>query len=688
LKKEERGGTGRWPSKNAAEGSSADNRPARGSDAKKLFELARLYGIQTSYLDMAKQRQQADPEALLLVLRAMGTGVEKFADVSRALAHRKDELRKRIVEPVMVAWDGKLNGRRFEFGYHETEIDGHETFVISAPKKAYFPRPALGTAVTQREKDKIWGLFVPIYALHSKRSPCAGDLTDFESVMDWMFDLGGAVAATLPLLAAFLDEPFEPSPYSPASRLFWNEFYADIYRIPEDRAGGKAQRLAEKHPRKTKYVDYRELMRYKRVVLEELARAFFSAAEPVRLQTFRDFVRQNRNVEDYARFRAVTDRLRSGWNTWPARLRDGDIRPGDYDEETKNYHLYSQWIVQEQLQALSTKADRRGQMLYLDLPLGMHPDGYDIWHDRELFVRGVSGGAPPDLVFTKGQNWNFPPMHPEAMRLNRYQYVIALIRNHLRFARLLRIDHVMGLHRLYWIPDELTGDKGVYVEYPAEELYAILSLESHRHRAGIVGENLGTVPPAVNAALARHNIRPMYVAQYELMGNPQKPRLRPVPKKSVASLNTHDMPPFRAFLEGRDIEDRLNLGLLNAKRAREERKQRKAISDFGFRISDSGQAPGDMRVAKVRNPKSEIRNPHALFRAATQFLAHSMANIVLVNLEDLWGEVFPQNVPATHKERPNWRRRIRPSIEQLRRMATVVKVLSNVFAHRSRPVPL
>jgi len=646
---------------------------------RELLELAKLYGIHTSYLDMAKQRRQADPEALLLVLRAMGAGVERFEDVGQALAHRKDELRKRVVEPVRVAWDGELNERRFEFGYHQTEINGRETFVISAPKKAYFPT---------EEEEKLWGLFVPMYALHSKRSPHAGDLTDFEGVMDWMSGLGGTVAATLPLLAAFLDEPFEPSPYSPASRLFWNEFYIDIHRIPEFRASAEAQRLAERHPRKTKFVEYREVMRYKRGVLEELARLFFSAAEPARLQAFRNFVRENRGVEDYARFRAVTDRLRSGWNAWPARLRDGDIRPGDYDEEKKNYYLYSQWTAQQQIQSLSTKAGGRGQMLYLDLPLGLHPDSYDIWHTREFFVRGVTGGAPPDLVFTKGQNWGFPPMHPEAMRLNRYQYVIAFIRNHLRYARLLRIDHVMGLHRLYWIPDELTGDKGVYVDYPAEELYAILSLESHRYRAGIVGENLGTVPPAVNAALARHNIRPMYVLQYEIMGNPQKPRLRPVPAKCVASLNTHDMPPFRAFLEGLDIEDRMDLGLLNTKTARKERKQRKAILDFGFRISDFGQAPGDMGVAKARNPKSEIRNPHALFRAATQFLAKSMANIVLVNLEDLWGEVFPQNVPATQKERPNWRRRIRPSIEQICGMAAVVEVLSNVFAQRSRPVPL
>lgn len=248
-------------------------------------------------------------------------------------------------------------------------------------------------------------------------------------------------------------------------------------------------------------------------------------------------------------------------------------------------------------------------------------------------------------------------MHPEAMRLNGYQYVIAYIRNHLRFAKLLRIDHVMGLHRLYWIPNELTGDKGLYVEYPAEELYAILSLESHRHRAGIVGENLGLVPPEVNAAMDRHNIAKMYVAQYEIMSNPDAPYLPSVPESCVASLNTHDVTPFRGFLDGTDIDDRLDLGFVDEEAARKEREVR----------------------ARIRRMISNFE-----FRNILRFLSDSKANIVLVNVEDLWEEVLPQNVPATDKERPNWRRRVRPSIEQIRVMGDAVEVLSHVFADRSR----
>jgi 4-alpha-glucanotransferase len=630
-----------------------------------LIELARLYGIETLYVDMTRQRRDADPDALLLVLRAMGAGLDGMNDVPDALRQRQDEMRKRVVEPVKVAWDGKLGSRQLELGYHEIEINGHSVFVISAPSKSYFPVSA-----------PAWGVFAPVYALRSKRNPDAGDLTDFEDLMKWLHGLGGTVAATLPLLGAFLDEPFDASPYSPATRLFWNEFYIDLERIPEF-----AGHRSVESPKTTQFIDYRSVMAHKRSILEELARTFFSDATPERLQMFGKFVVENEGVDDYARFRAVTDRRRAGWRDWPARMREGTIQDGDYDEATKNYHLYSQWIVQEQLRAVSERAQARGQLLYLDLPLGLHMDGYDIWRNRNFFVEGVAGGAPPDPVFTKGQNWNFAPMNPEAMRLNRFQYVIAYLRNHFRYAKLLRIDHVMGLHRLYWIPAELTADKGVYVKYPAEELWAILSLESHLHSAGVIGENLGTVPPEVNQDMAKHDIRQMYVLQYEIMGNPDNPSLGEPPVKCVASLNTHDMPPFRAFQDGTDIDDRLDLGFLDEKTARKEREDRKTIIQVLENLGDEGAAPP--------SPKLRGRGGCPLvYERVLQFLSKSMANIVLVTLEDLWEETAPQNVPATSTERPNWQRRIRPSIEQIRKMGGIAEVLSDVFAQRSGSLPL
>ena len=637
---------------------------------RELFRLARLYGIQTSYVDMAKQRQEAHPETLLLVLRAIGAQVNGFEDVPRALRHRIEELQERRVEPVMIAWDGKLGGKKFEFGYHVVEMKGREVFMISAPVKAHFPFGKNKPHEEQTEPSRAWGIFAPIYALHSKRNPYAGDLTDFDELMDWLSALGGTVGATLPLLGAFLDEPFDASPYSPATRLFWNEFYIDIERIPE--FAGRS--LPEPRPRKTKLVDYKAVMAYKRRILEDLARQFFTNAVPQRLESFSRFIRNNEGVEDYARFRAVMDRQRKPWTAWPDSLRGGSIDETDYDADTKNYHLYSQWVIQEQLQSLSERAARRGQVLYLDLPLGLSGTSYDVWRNRDFFVTGVAGGAPPDPVFTKGQNWGFPPMNPEAMRLNRYQYFIALLRNHFRYAKLLRIDHVMFLDRLYWIPDTLTGDKGVYVTYPAEELWAILCVESHRYGAGIVGENLGTVPPAVNIAMSRHDIRQMYVAQYEIMGDPKRPTIRPSRAKSVASINTHDMPTFSAFLNGEDIDDRLDLGILSKAPAKIEHKTRIKMK----------RALADLARRYARGAASKMGTYYGVLR----FLSESMADIVLVNLEDLWEETLPQNVPTTSSERPNWRRRMKLRLDQIRKMSEIAKVLSDVFADRSRSVPV
>ena len=176
--------------------------------SRQLFELSGLYGIQTSYLDMTKQRRTADPDSLVLVLKAMGVDIQRVDDAPEALRQRQEELKKRRVSPVMVAWDGKLGRRRFDFGYHDVEVQGRPVFVISAPSKAF------------SMDDRSWGIFAPVYALHSKRNPSAGDLTDFSDLMDWMHSLGGRVGATLPLLGAFLGDPFESSPYSPATRLF------------------------------------------------------------------------------------------------------------------------------------------------------------------------------------------------------------------------------------------------------------------------------------------------------------------------------------------------------------------------------------------------------------------------------------------------------------------------------------
>jgi 4-alpha-glucanotransferase len=690
-----------------------------------LLTLARLYGVQTSYHDAMGRWVEAGPESLLGVLQALRAPVDGLQDVPAALRERREELSRRLAEPVVVAWDGHAPaielrpgagggaiayhldleggerraqlvdladlpetapaegtsrpGRRLSlaeplpFGYHLLTIEhdhrSAETLVISAPSQGY-----------AGDGKPLWGIFLPLYALRTARSWGAGDFSDLETLTEWTASLGGGVVATLPLLATLLDEPCEPSPYAPASRLFWNELYIDPRRLTEMEDCVPARRLVESPEflrevealRALPQVDYPRLMALKRRVLEELAHRFFSRPGP-RQEELERFAAEKPDLESYAAFRAVGDRRGEPWQSWPARLREGTLAPADYDEEDRRYYLWTQWAAEQQIRALAQTtqttqgARRRGPGLYLDLPLGVHASSYDVWRERDLFAEGAAAGAPPDAFFTKGQNWGFPPLQPERLRERSYDHWIDCLRHHLEHAGLLRIDHVMQLHRLFWIPQGMDAAAGVYVTYPAEELYAVLSLESHRYETMIVGENLGTVPPEVNEAMDRHDVLGMYVVQYELQPGGQG--LREPPARSAASLNTHDMPTFQAFWQGKDVDDLESLGFFTAEEARQERERREDIRRGFVEQMTAGAAEARDRGAAIEE---------TVLHALLERLATSPARMVLVSLEDLWRETEPQNVPGTHDERPNWQRKARYSFEEFSTRADVVEPLKRV----------
>jgi 4-alpha-glucanotransferase len=560
-------------------------------------------------------------------------------------------------------------------GYHRCTVAvanrAFETLLIAAPQRAYTP-PASAD-------QKTWGVFLPLYALRSDQSWGSGDFSDLEALAEWMAELGGGIIGTLPLLSAFLDTPCDPSPYIPASRLFWNEFYIDVLRAPGLQECPAAQALVRSSAvqealaalQHAPLVDYRPQMALKRQVLETLARWFFSASWDERT-AFQEFVDTHPAVEDYAVFRAIGERYRSTWPTWPTTLRDGVVTASDYDPRTRDYHLYVQWVAHQQLKTVAAHSAAAGVKLYLDLPLGVHPDSYDVWRERDIFVRQARAGAPPDDFFTRGQDWGFPPLHPEAIRLQGYRYCIAFLRHQLRHTGWLRIDHVMGLHRLFWIPQGLEPRHGVYVRYAAEEWYAILNLESHRHQVCLVGENLGTVPTYVNTTMARHYLHRMYVMQYELTPT-SAGSLRKVPEHAVASLNTHDMPPFMAYWQGLDITDRLAQGLLSPTAARRERRNRETLLQAlqGF-LHDQGLLASTSAL------------PEAVLSACLAFLSESPGRIVLVNLEDLWLETEPQNFPGTGVERANWQRKARYTLEAVRSMPQIAAALRTVHHLRKQ----
>jgi 4-alpha-glucanotransferase len=381
----------------------------------------------------------------------------------------------------------------------------------------------------------------------------------------------------------------------------------------------------------------------------------------------RSFADASPRTADYARFRAVCDRQRSGWPTWPQPMRDGRhlrrrLRAADFD-----YHLFAQWQADRQLGAMKGASQNGGAALYLDMPLGVNPDGYDCWRMRELFAAGVSAGAPPDTLFTGGQDWGFRPLNPGPLRDSGYAYLIDVIRHHLRHAHMLRLDHVMSLYRLFWVPAGMSAREGVYVRYPEDELFAILVLESARHQAVIVGEDLGTVPPAVRRSMDRHGIQRMSVLQYE--ASPDSEPAVPTPDANVvASLNTHDMPTFAGFWRGSELDDQHDLGL---------------IDEDGLADAMTRRAALRRRISRDIGAGGTVEAPLARQRLLER-LAASPARYVLITLEDLWDEPLPQNVPGTSHERPNWKRRAARTSPQVTSDPSLRRMLEAIHMRRHR----
>jgi 4-alpha-glucanotransferase len=669
-----------------------------------LHRLAESYGVQTSYYDDQGGFHEAGVEALSAALHVLGAPLHRLEDAPDAQRARLLTLWRRPLEPVQVAWDGypgdltlrlpaavegpldfrlelesgvvhewtqpardlpafdqmddpdgRYVARRlrligpFPLGYHTLRVEGSgilgECLIVAAPRRAY---------AGEDGPHPTWGGFLPVYAVRSQRNWGAGDFTDLENLIQWVQDHGGGLVGTLPLLAAFLDEPFEPSPYSPASRLFWNEMFLDMDRLPEAPApvrnflGSDEFRREIARLRDVPLVDYRGLMALKRRVLAPTAEAFFQGPAE-RQAEFNRFIAAHPRAEDYAAFRAAGERHRTTWWNWPDAARGGVLIPGDYDEADRRYHLFVQWQADAQLRRLAQKARAQGPGLYLDLPLGVHSDSYDVWRERSSFALGASGGAPPDSFFTKGQDWGFPPLHPENARKGGYRYFREVLAHHMRLAGVLRLDHIMGLHRLYWVPHGLGAKHGVYVRYPVDELYAVLLLESNRNKTTLVGEDLGTVPEYVRPTMAEHNVHRLYVGQYEAQPDPDRPL--PTPSRgAVASLNTHDMPTFAGYWRSLDLADRQALGLLDEAGVHAEEHRRE---------STRANIINRLRLAGLLGTE---RDATSVLRAWLKALAESEAGVVLANLEDLWEAEDPQNVPGTWHERPNWSRKAAHSL--------------------------
>lgn len=640
-----------------------------------LAALAAARGVERDYWQATGEHMIATPEHLAAILRALGVELASVDDAGAALEALEAERASQAGPACAVVWgraelrfsvgagvhagvlqledgterrltisDGAASlAGPVPHGYHTAELhrgaERARVHVIAAPERA-FGAP--------EEAGKRWGVFAPLYALRSAHTLGAGDLSDLGRLGALVRRHGGSVVGTLPLLAGFFDEPLEISPYGPASRLFWNEVYLDLEQLgaaPPDPA--TAAHLAG-----LELVDYRAQSALVRARLEPLARRAWDRDRAA----LEAYTAETPELDGYARFRARTERHRAFYDAWPA----GDEFTAD-DESARRYHVYVQRELSRQLGRLGAEID-----LYLDLPVCVHRGGYDVWRHPELFAHQASIGAPPDELFRSGQDWGAPPLDPLAMQREGHAHFRAMVVTLMRHAAVLRVDHVMGLHRLYWIPRGAGAKEGVYVRYPAEELYAVMVLESHRHQCALVGEDLGTVPDYVRPMMEHHGLHRLYVGQFAIPDHDAAHWEEP-PASSVASLNTHDMPTFAGFWQGREIEERVELGLIDLQTAGWEHGRREAQREVALR-----------RFAVGDDPVGEV------MRGMTVRLAAAAARLVLLALEDLWLEPRPQNIPGTGAELDNWRRRMTRSLEEIEADPMIAGLLDAVNAARGQ----
>jgi 4-alpha-glucanotransferase len=677
-------------------------------ERRALRELARLYGVQETYSNVFGKRVRAGVDSTIAVLKAMGAPVASLRDATDALRARKEELARRPLEPVIVAWNGRLSEVEVRVPTSEAERDvqlaitpeGEDpgeweevTPRVEAPPEAGFvpARVALGRRLPAGRHDlwvnaaegpiralvlsapqrcpqpdgRWWGVFAPLYALRAQDDWGVGSFSELAKFRRWIDYLGGSVTATLPLFAQFLDEPMvEPSPYSPASRLFWNETYIDVTRAPGLDGCAEAREVLDDPTfrelvarlGKADLSDHPAVASAKRRVLDPLAQQAFQTATPAGLTEFAE----NRRAADYARFRAEAERRGAWWGAWPEAERNGSLPGSALDDDRARYHLFAQWVAAEQLSDAAGRASAGG--LILDLPIGVNGAGYDVWRERDSFAPEVAAGAPPDSFWSQGQDWGAPPPHPHGAREARYRYHDEVFRTLFRYAAVARIDHVIGLHRLYWVPRGASPKDGVYVRYRAEEWYALLSIAANEAGAIVAGEDLGTVPGYVRPAMKAHGLLRTYVAQREAgtAGLPEPPA------ESVAALNTHDMPTWAGFWRGADVPLREELGLIDHAEAERILETRR-----GVRGALPASLPG-----LVADPDGE--DPRASLEASLERLAASRAAIVMASLGDLLLESDPQNVPGTGPERLNWRRRYPWTLEELQQRPEVAATLERI----------
>jgi 4-alpha-glucanotransferase len=668
---------------------------------RELAELASAYGVQTEYWDWQGRHVEVSDDTLSAILTALGADV---ADPARALDERRLAPWRRMLPPAVVVTEGRpaevavhvtdgaavevwveLEGgagrrelRQVDNWNEPRQVDGERIGEASFEIPGDLPLGyhTLHARAVAREAEALlavtparlelpghlaatpgWGFAAQLYSVHSSGSWATGDLTDLTDLGVWSAAEHGADFVLVnPLHAVAPTEPMAPSPYLPVTRRFTNPIYLRPERVPEWlglRRGVRKQldeqreQLAKK-TRKSDTVERDAGWALKRAALEAV-----HAVErtPGREASYQWFVAQNgRSLEDYARWCALAAEHGDDWREWPAELQDPDSPAvaafAQEHEWQVDFHRWLQWLISEQLDEAQGSARRHGMALGImhDLAVGVHGGGVDAWRLQNVYARDMLVGAPPDAYSQTGQSWGQPPWRPDALAEAAYEPFREIVAGVLGHSGGVRIDHVAGLFRLWWVPEGRPATEGTYVRYDHEALVGILALEAHRAGAVVVGEDVGVVEQSAREYLAGRGILGTSILWFERDyfgdGRPLAPeRWREL---CLGSVTTHDLPPSLSYLAGDHVLLRERLGLLT-RPVDEELAETRAERELW------------LGVLRERGLIGDDPGEDEIVLALHEFLAATPARLRALSLPDAVGDRRTQNQPGSVDEYPNWR---------------------------------
>jgi 4-alpha-glucanotransferase len=594
-------------------------------------------------------------------------------------------------------------------GYHQLDLEaGSVTARLSlvvAPAQCHLP-PELGPGARR------WGLTCQLYGLRSTTNWAIGDFTDLARLARAAGSYAAVTIGINPLHALFGAEPLHISPYAPSSRAHIDYLYIDVAAVPGFTEDEAVRKLIEEKQfavtlaaaRSARLVDYRAVAACKRPVLEALFRRFRThelgtegAAKTHLGRAFRDFQRDGgQSLTDFSVFEALHEHYcRAGrgfsWQDWPASVRSP--RSPEVAEfvaahrDSVEFFQYLQWEADRQIAAAAATGRKAGLSLglYRDLAVGVDPNGAEAWADQELIAPGASIGAPPDAFNRTGQNWGLAPVNPLILQRRGYTPFIALLRANMRHAGILRIDHVMSLNRLYWIPSGMEASAGAYVSYPFDDLLRLVALESHRQACAVIGEDLGTVPVGFRETMRSATVLSYRVLVFERGHDRGFIPPAGYPPLAAASAATHDIATLKGFWLGHDIAWRRRLDLypdadIAEADQRERSRDRRLLLDA--LVSEGLLAPE--RIGQFLSESGDPAYSTELGDAILIYLARSRARLMLIQLEDVVGEGEQANLPGTIDAHPNWRRRASRSLEELVSGADLPRIAALIQEGRLR----